>query len=149
MSSLTKAAGSFMGGRAAKKSAQFDAKQLKRRAGETRATSQRQSNEERREARYVLSRARAVAASQGGALDDPTMVNVFADIEAEGEYNALARLYEGESAARADSRQARARRREGNAAMNAAYFETAGHLFDAADGGSFGSSAQTFARKYG
>jgi len=154
------AAAQYMGGRAAKKSAISDAKQLQRRAGATRASAQRASNEERRDARYLLSRARALAAKSGGGVDDPSMVNVFGDIEAEGEYNALARLYDGEQEALGLQDAAKARRSEGNAAMNASYINTAAAAassFAGGGGGSFkkftptaaGTSGSGFAVKYG
>ncbi len=130
-------AGDYMAGRAEKKAAISDAKQLQYRAGQTRASAQRAAGEERRDARYLSSRARAVAAASGAGASDPTVVNLLADIEAEGEYNALARMYEGEESARGDQYAARARRSEGNAAMNAAYF------------GMVGRAGSTFATKYG
>lgn len=131
------AAGQYMGGKAAKDSATSDARQLQRRAGQTRASAQQAAGNERRDARYLISKARARAAASGGGVDDPTVVNLMGDIEAEGEYNALARMFEGESAARDDQYAAKARRREGNASANASYFGMASTI---------GSS---FAKKYG
>lgn len=148
--------GQYMGGRAEKKSALEDAKALRKRAGQTRATAQRASIEERRDAKYLMSRARALAAASGGGVSDPSIVNILGDIEAEGEYNALARMYEGETAAQSDIVAARARRSEGNAAMNAAYFGMAASAakgYAGAGGGTPRSattgSGTTFASKYG
>lgn len=146
-------AGQYMGGRAAKKGAINDAKQLQKRAGQTRATAQRAAIEERRDAKYLMSRARALAAASGGGVSDPSVVNILGDIEAEGEYNALARMYEGETAAQSDQAMAKARRSEGNAAMNASYFNMASTAASAyaGVGGKIPkfSTGTTFASKYG
>ncbi len=69
----------------------------------------------RREAKLTQSRAQAVLAFQGGALDDPTAINVQGDIAAEGEYRALNSLYEGELEAKGIGAQESAVRSEGRA----------------------------------
>ena len=140
MSKLVKGYGEYRAGRAAKKSAYMEAKQLKRRAGLTRASSQRASAEERRDARYLMSKARARAAASGGGVSDPTMVDIFADIEAGGEYNALSQLWEGEESARGDEFAAKIRRREGRAADFAGKVGLAAGIFE---------QAESFAGKYG
>jgi hypothetical protein len=134
---IMQAGSSLMGASAQKKAARAQAKQYKHRKMLARSSSQRDSIADRRDARYVLSRARAVAASQGGAMDDPTMVNVFADIEAEGEYNALSRLFEGEEAAQGDAAAARAARNEGSALQTAGFLQAGASLWDGYNSGSF------------
>lgn len=91
--------------------ASSDAAQLRRMAGSERATAQRASIEERKRVRLLESRARAVAASSGAGASDPTVLNVMADLEAEGEYRALTRLYEGETAAGSLELEAKERKR--------------------------------------
>lgn len=140
MSKLIKGYGEFRAGRAAKKSAFSEAKQLERRAGLTRASSQRAAVEERRDARYLASKARARAAASGAGVSDPTLVDIFADIDAGGEYNALARLFEGEEAARGDEFAAKIRRREGRAAKTAGKIALAASILD---------QGETFSGKYG
>jgi hypothetical protein len=52
----------------------------------------------RRDTKRLQSRARAVAASSGGASTDAGVQNVIGDIGQQGEYNAMAALYEGQEA---------------------------------------------------
>lgn len=114
--------------------ASSDARQLRRMAGQERATSQRAGIEERRRAALLESRARAVAAGSGAGVSDPTVVKLMADIEAEGEYRALNRQYEGETAA--SSLEAEATQRKKNAG---------GQVISTLLSG----GARTFASKYG
>lgn len=68
-------------------------------ATEVVASAQRSALEERRQARLLASRAVAVAAAGGGNVNDPTVMNLLEDIEAEGVYRAGVAMYEGESQA--------------------------------------------------
>ena len=136
MGSLFEPFGHVYAGRAAKKAKKAEARQLRRRAGLTRATGQRTAAEDRRESRYVMSAARAKAAAGGGALADPTMVNLFADIEARGEYNALASLWESEEEALGLEAEAVARKREGRADEILGYTRAIASIMD--DAKSFG-----------
>lgn len=99
-STVMSAASSMQQGQAAELAGQAEAAQYARQAGESRATSQRAAEEERRKARLAISRSRAVAAASGAGATDPTVVNLEGGIAEQGEYNALTRLYEGESQAR-------------------------------------------------
>lgn len=114
-------AGPIYAGSKASDAAGDEAEQLRRRAGARRGEAQRAAAEERRQNRFARSRAQAVIASQGGSLADPGAVNYMGDLEAEGEYAALARLYEGYDEAEGLDAAARARRREGKAARTAGY----------------------------
>ena len=136
MGSLFEPFGHVYAGRASKKAKKAESRQLRRRAGLTRATGQRTAAEDRRESRYVMSAARAKAAAGGGALSDPTMVNLFADIEARGEYNALASLWESEEEALGLEAEAVARKREGRAAEILGYTRAIASIMD--DAKSFG-----------
>lgn len=115
------------------KGARIEAGRLKRLAGSERATSQRAAIEERRQARLMQSRARAVAASSGAGVDDPTVLNIMSDLEAEGEYRALTRMYEGETAAQSLDLEGKERRRAARGQSIATVL----------------SGAATFASKYG
>ncbi len=88
-------------GEVEKMNADFEAKQLEREANVASAESQRDAIKARREAKYMESRARALAASGGGVASDPTVVKLIDGIQEEGEYNALTALYNGQQ--RADS----------------------------------------------
>lgn len=79
-----------------KMNADFEALQLERNANATAAESQREAERARREARFMESRATALAAAGGGSASDPTVVNLIGGIREEGEYNALTALYNGQ-----------------------------------------------------
>lgn len=130
MGKLIEAAGHAYSGRAARKAAKIEAAQMIRKAGSTRATGQRAAAEEKRQARYVMSAARARAAASGGGVSDPTVVNIMADIEAQGEYNALSRLWEAEDEAIGLEQGARARRKEGKAQEILGYTRAVGTIVD-------------------
>lgn len=133
MGSLLKAYGQVRQGRAAKKAAYFEAKQMERQAFAAEAEGQAQAAIDRREGRYAVSRARAVAAGSGAGVSDPTVVNLMADLEAESEYNALSALYSGKSEAMNLRLGARSRRKEGKAARTAAYLGAASTIFEGAE----------------
>lgn len=105
------AAGTILSVVSNERGAKSDARRLRRMAGDERATSQRAASEERRRARLVESRARAVAANSGAGASDPSVLNLMADLSAEGEYRALTRMYEGETSAQSLEMEARERRR--------------------------------------
>lgn len=119
-------------GTEANASAQNEALQLEAQANSERASSQRAYLEEQRQARYVGSRARAVAAASGAGVSDPTVENIFSGIEAEGEYRALARLYQGDVTAQGLEYGAQVRRREGRAAKSAGYLSAASTVMSGA-----------------
>ena len=107
-----KAGGTILGASSQAKTLKKEAAGLDRQAGLERASSQREAIEERRQSRLVQSRGLAVAAASGAGADDPTVVNLLANLEGEGEYRALTALYEGNERAIGMEDQARARRKE-------------------------------------
>lgn len=72
----------------------------------------------RRMTRITESRARAVAAANGGDTTDEGVQQLVADIEREGEFQALSALYRGESRARDLRHAGRMARYEGKVAEN-------------------------------
>jgi len=132
--SLVSAGGTILGARSEAKALKKEAAQLEVQAGTERAISQRSAMEERRQARLVASRGVAVAAASGGGVDDPTVVNLLADIEGEGEYRALTALYNGEEEARGLEGQAKARRKEAKNVKRASYFKAASTILSSASG---------------
>jgi hypothetical protein len=91
-------------------------KLAERSAVQIRASSQRDAIAERRRAMLLKSRALAVAAaSGGGGVEDPTVSKLIADINAQGEMNALGALYEGEEEATGLELGGQVRRSEGRA----------------------------------
>ena len=137
---LLKAGSTIMSSRAEAKQLKGQAKQLEAQAGTERASSQRRAIEDRRQARLATSRGLAVAAASGAGADDPTVVNMMADLEGEGEYRALASLYEGEEQARSLQAEAVARRTEAKNTKRAGLINAAGTIL---------SSASSMAGKYG
>jgi len=97
------------------------------------AESQRAALIERKKARNLMSRARAVAAASGGGVSDPTVVNQLADIETQGELNALNAMYSGNTAARGYRRGAAIARNEGRAEQTAGYLGAASTALDGAN----------------
>lgn len=113
--------GGIIGGaKAESRELKHEAVQLDQMAGQDRASSQRAAIEQKRQSRLLASAALARGAATGGG-DDPTLVNILADIEGEGELRALTALYEGEEMARSREMQANARRREAKNVKKASY----------------------------
>lgn len=84
-------------------------------ANQVQAVSQRAAILEKRRARYVRSRALAVAGASGSGVDDPTVTNVIDGIDEEGDANFMNALFTGDYGAAALRREAGAMRREGRA----------------------------------
>lgn len=137
---LLSAFGSIREGKEAKKAADTEAARLRRQAGQTRASAQREALESRRMSRYAQSRAQALAAAGGGGASDPTVQNILADLAGEGEYGALTALFEGEERALGMEDTATAVQREGRAKRTSGYLQAAGTLL---------SGGSSFASKYG
>lgn len=125
------AAGSIIGGNSQAKELRMQAAQLDAQAGDDRASAQRQSIEERRQTRIAGSRALALAASSGGGADDPSVVNLIANMEGEGEYRALTALYNGETEARSKEDQAAANRRGAKTAKTVGMLKAASSIIGA------------------
>jgi hypothetical protein len=89
------------------------------------AESQREAAIERRKARNLMSRARAVAGASGAGVSDPTVVNELTDIETQGEVNALNAMYSGATQARGYRQGAAMARNEANAAQTGGYLDAA------------------------
>lgn len=89
------------------------------------AESQRQAIVERKRAQQLMSRARAVAGASGAGVSDPTVVDIFTDIETQGEVNALSALASGSAMSRGYRQGARFARNEAGAARTAGYLNTA------------------------
>jgi hypothetical protein len=128
---LAGAAGSIIGANAEAKELRRQAAQLEFQAGQGRASAQRAAMEERRKSRFLSSRGLALAAASGGGADDPTVINNLAEIEGEGEYRALASMYEGETEARGKEAQAVANRSRAKAVKTAGLLNAAGKILDA------------------
>jgi hypothetical protein len=125
--------GSLLGGKESKKAGKREAALLRREAGARRAEGHYAAEEERRQARYLESRALAVAAASGGGVSDPTVVNILADIDAEGEYRAMMRKYSADIEAEGFEERAEIAEKGGQAGAVASYISGATTLLS--DGG--------------
>lgn len=117
--------GGVAGITAERRAASDEAGQARREATAARASASLAAAEEIRRSRLVKSRARAVAAASGAGVTDPSVVRLMGDIEAEGLYGAMARLYEGHTQAQGLEDFAKARKREGKARMFATGVDSA------------------------
>lgn len=144
---VTKAAGTIIGAKGESKALKSEAKQLEAKAGRTRASSQREAIEQRRQADLLNSRTLALAAASGAGVDDPTVLNIMADIAGEGAYRFMTSLYEGEEEARGLEIAADARRKEAKNVKKAAKFSALGTIIGA--GSSMFGQASSMKSKYG
>ena len=94
-----------------------------------------------REKEIMHSRALALAAFQGGGVDDPGVVKILGDLNAEGEYRIMATLWAGQNEAEGLLFRAKEAKREASSARQAGIFNalTAG-MSDAWSGG-FGAGS--------
>jgi len=106
-------------GIAVQRAREAEAAQLRTKAGQTRAGSQRDMLEARRGEKLIQSRLQAVAAASGAGASDPTVEKLAGDIAAEGEYRALLALFGGEEMARALEHGADVRKYEGQISARA------------------------------
>lgn len=109
--------------------AAFTAEQQRAAAERSRAIGQRQAIDERRQARLLDS---ALQARAGGGGTDVGVVKLSGDIAAEGEFRALAALYEGNEGALGLEDQANAGLRSAGARSAAADWQSAGTIIGGA-----------------
>lgn len=105
-STVLSAGGQVQSGLQTNRAAQYEAGALRTAGGQALASSQRVAYGERRQKDLALSRAQAVAAASGGGATDKGVLDIMAGIEAQGEYNAMSALYEGQAAKQAYETQA-------------------------------------------
>lgn len=134
-------------GEAASNNAQLVAIQRDKQANNEQVASQQAAAQERKKARYLRSRAIAVAGASGGGVSDPTISNILTGIETEGEMNALNELWMGDNRAKSIRAGADATRREGEARRGAAYGQSASTVLNGL--GDFSEDNPTFFSKYG
>lgn len=106
-------------GNAQKKASDEEAKQIEMNAIARYATGTREAYEATRAAKRVESNARAAQASSGGVSTDEGALEQRAKIASEGNYNALASIYDATVEAKGEQRKADATRREGRRARTA------------------------------
>lgn len=112
--------------------AELQAVEHERDANAEQARAQREAAIERRKARNLMSRARAVAAASGGGASEPTVDNLLTDIATQGEMNALNAMWSGDTTAQTLRTGAQVARRTGRAARSAGNLRAASTLFSGA-----------------
>lgn len=134
-------------GKAAQHRAEVAAREQETQAKAEQAAAGQQAATERKKARYLRSRALAVAGASGAGVSDPTINEILTGIDVEGEMNALNTQWSGNTTAGGLRRGARASRSEGRASRNAAYTSA---LTTAMSGAmDFAEAKPTFFQKYG
>lgn len=83
------------------------------------------ASDEAKKKDYIESRAISAAAASGAGVDDPTVINLIGDLNTEGEYRIMQKLWVGQDEAEGLRYQAEVKRREGEAALNQAYMNAA------------------------
>jgi hypothetical protein len=136
------AMGQLQQGRASQAALNYEAGMRDKKAAEERAASQREAIEKRQEAGLAMSRQKALAASSGAGVVNPSILDIYSDTAGEGEYNAQVSLYGGESRARGELDQAALARAKGKAARKGSILEAGGTMLGgigkAAGGSNFG-----------
>lgn len=120
-----------------------EAKAFREAKNRSMAATTREMAEEERNKEYMHSRALALAAASGGGVDDPGVVKVLADLNAEGEYRIMSRLWSGQNEAEGLIFRAEAAKREGDAAILAGMVNVVTSAMSAHAGGSFGGFSQS------
>ena len=110
--------------------AQIEADQLKKQAVADTAASVQTAKQERRRAELLNSRVRALAAASGTSLASPDIQNTLAEIDQQGEYNALAALHAGATSAQSQRFAAKTARGRGSRAQAQAASAVGGTILD-------------------
>lgn len=118
-STLMSAGGQMAEGDAAQAAAGREAEQLKEQGDESYAAATREAKERQRKSELLISAARARSAAGGGDAADVGMTERVAEISSEGDYNALAAMFEGKMQKRNATDRANVRTWEGDRAKSA------------------------------
>lgn len=118
-SGMAKGYGAYQTGKRQSTELKFEAEQFRINANQAKAASQRDAEEETRQAALVQSRILAVAAASGAGASDPTVVRLIGKQAGEGAYRAALAIYRGDEQARQNMNAANAREYEAKAAVAA------------------------------
>ncbi len=105
------------------------------------AATTRELAEEQRNKKFMHSRALALAAFSGAGVDDPGMVKILGDLNAEGEYRVMSKLWSGINEAQGLIYRAEQAEREEKSMRIAGAITAltaAGEGYSSASGGGFG-----------
>jgi hypothetical protein len=137
-------AGSIASGAAARRQANYQARQDELEAKDRLAAASRDAQHAQRMKRLQISNIRAQAAGDGFSADDATTIQNIAETEDYGGYQAEGVLWEGKRAAEALRRRAESTRKSGRAAFTSGIFDAAGIAFK----GLSGIAGQTMFSQY-
>lgn len=126
-----------------KKNKQREAAALRDAKNRTMAATTREMAEEERNREYMHSRAIALAAASGAGVDDPTMVKLLGDLQAEGKYRVMSRLWSGQDDAEGLIFRAEAAQREANTAMTVGAINAVTSVLSMSSGGGPRQPSQT------
>jgi hypothetical protein len=101
---------------------------LQQKANQDAASAERTQEQTNRQTQFTLSRDQAISAASGGSATDPSVLNVEGQVAQQGDYNALAALYAGQSKAAADQYQGSIDLFQGNRAGAAGPFNAGATL---------------------
>lgn len=136
-------------GKQQRENADFEAAQYRQKAGQAQASSQREAFTADQQAKYIASRALAVAAASGGGASDPTVVHIISGIAGEGAYRQALALYQGEELARQLNTHADAIKASGAAAERSGLTSGIGKFIGAGTGAAKGiARGQSLYDKY-
>ena len=137
-------AGKVQQGRAAKKAADSEAKQIDANARRERLAGKSRAEEEQRETARLMSDMSAIQGGSGFAASDAAAIRQVGDVAGVGKYNELSILYDSELNAKGLDRAASNTRKRGRAARKNAYLSAASTAFSgissAMSGGAVGST---------
>lgn len=119
-------AGTIGAGAAARNEAEFAAREKERQATEEQAVASRESEDQRRKTATILSRQKAVAASSGAGVTNPTIFDIMSETAQEGDYVARSITASGANRAAGLRDQAAADRYRGRAAYQGSILEGLG-----------------------
>ena len=126
------AEGQYESGRLNAANAKLQSIQDQHDANQAQVAAQVQAGNERRRAKLVRSRALSIAGASGAGVSDPTVTNIMAGIDTEGELRALSALYEGDTTAAALRSGAASKLRMSNAYSSVGNLRAAGTLAEGA-----------------
>lgn len=107
----------------------WEARQMEERAKAEQAAASQEAENRRKEAEFVMSRARAVGAQSGGGID----YGLLGDIEEEADYRVGMAIVEGDERAKGTRMQSAAARADGQMKRNAGYLRAGRSLLAGGD----------------
>jgi hypothetical protein len=147
---ILQAGGQFAEGAAMRNVAAREAEMYRQVGSNQMAASQREASDIRRKTQLAESRVRAVAAGSGGSSTDAGVQDILGEIGEQGEYNAMAALYEGKEAQRQYRQRAALTKKAGQFAFRSGLVSGASTIMQGASSlhERFGAKSKTTAGGY-